>query len=227
MGNLLNPVFRQIASKGNNKTLYKSDALGELLLFFEGEDKFAIVRNRISQRLFELLAECCIPNHFLKSHGTREQKVVALEMLPFIVNGYFETTASMASRLNCSQGIKLKSYLLELEMKRHGEEEHPIIAKEHVLNFAWLSELEWEKLENNFRRVMDIIYGFFKAFGCTVSMLSLEFGRLYKDGAPFDIMLADELSLNKIKIIVDDMIDLTEQEVQIEVAKRLGILKRE
>ena len=226
MSNLLNPVFRQIAFKGKNKTLYKSDVVGELVLSFEGEDNFAIVRNRISQRLFQLLSECCVPNHFIKSYGTKEQKIIALEMLPFVVNGYFETTPYMASRLYCPQGIKLKNYLLELQLKNH-ETEHAIISKEHLINFEWVKEFEWEKIQSTFRRVMDIIYSFFKAFGCTVSTISMEFGRSYKDGLPCDILLADELNLKNIKMIVDDMIDLNEFELKNEVAKRLGILKYE
>ena len=225
MNNLLNPVFRQVAFKGNSKTLYRADANGEFVLAFEGEDnKLSMIRNRISQVIFELLSDCCVPNHYIRPHSVKEQKVVALEMLPFSVSMFISTNADIAQRLMCAQGMKLRSYLMELHLKQEGI---PVVSKEHIASFGWLNSGEWGKIELSSRRVVDIVYSFFKAFGCTVASISLEFGRMYKEGAVHDILLADEMSLKNIELTIDDMVDLTTEQVYIEVAKRLGILKYE
>lgn len=225
MNNLLNPVFRQVAFKGTNKILYRCDTPGEFILSFEGEDnRLCIVRNRISQIIFELLTDCYVANHYIRSHGTKEQKVVALEMLPFTTNIYMSTTEALSKRLHCSANMKLRNYLIELTLKSPS---HAVVSKDHIVSFDWLKQGEWEKIEQNSKRIMDIVYSFFKAFGCTVSALSLEFGRMYKDGAAQDILLADEMSLNNIQLSIDDMVGLSQTETSIEIAKRLGILKYE
>ncbi len=225
VNNLLNPVFRQIAFKGSNKTLYRADATGEFVLSFEGEDsKLCMIRNRISQIIFELLSDCGVANHYIKPHGMKEQKVVALEMLPFFVNVVGSTTDAVAKRLMCAPGMKLKNYLVELILKQN---DNPVVSKEHIVSFDWIKAGEWEKIELSARRSMDIIYSFFKAFGFTVSAVCLEFGRMYKDGLAHDILLADEMSLQNIQLSIDDMVGMTEIDTYVEVAKRLGILKYE
>lgn len=227
MSNVLNPAFRQVVFKGNNKTLYRSENDGEFVIAFEEENNnFAIIRNKTSQILFELLSDCGVSNHFVKSNGLKEQKVTALEMLPFVTTVYTSTTDDMAKRLDCGKGMKLKNYLLELKMKQSGRE-YPIISKDHVLSFDWISESELEKLSASANRVMDILYSFFKAFGCTISAIDLEFGRSYSNGIAKDIVLADELSVRNIKMLVDDMLLLQGHDLVIEIAKRLGILKYE
>lgn len=227
MSNLLNPVFRQVVFKGATKVLYKSDNHGEFILSYENVDnKFGIIRNKISQIVFELLGECGVSNHFIRSYGLKEQKVVALEMLPFLVNICATTTEDVATRLFCGQGMRLKNYLLEFKMKQQGKE-YPIISQEHIINFEWMNAQQLEKVKIYSNRAMDIVYSFFKAFGCIVSAIQLEFGRSYKDGQFHDVLLADEMSPKNIKLTVDDMIDLNEDEIYMEVAKRLGILKYE
>ncbi len=227
MSNLLSPIFRQTAYKGENKILYKSDSIGQFILSFDNADaKICMIRNKISQVIFELLSECGIPNHFLKAHGLKEQTVIALEMMPFVVNIHTSTNADIANRLYCQEGMKLKNYLIEFRMKVK-DKVYPVISKEHVVNFEWVNQVEAEKIVNMATRIMDVLYGFFRAYDCTVSSISLEFGRMYKDGVAQDILLADEMSPKNISFIPNDMLEVSNEDLYVELAKRFGILKYE
>lgn len=227
MSNLVNPAFRQVAFKGENKVLYKADGTGEFVLSFDSDNsKISIIRSRFSQIVFDLLTECAIPNHFLRAHGQKEQIVTALEMLPFIVNVHTSTNQDMSNRLYCAEGIKLRSSLLELKMRVQGKD-YPVISKEHAINFGWITEDDWQKIITSAYRTMDVLYGFFRAYDATITSISLEFGRRYKDGVAQGILLADEMSPKNISLIINDMIGVEEEEIYFEMAKRLGILKYE
>ena len=225
MSNVINPVFRQTAIKGRSKTFFKSDNLGQFILLFDAEDpKISLIRNRISQIVFELLTDCFIPNHFIKNHGLKEQVVSALEMLPFAINIHAFTDAAMATRLHCATGMRLKNYLIEIALK---DESNTLLSSEHVVGFEWLTKQECELVFNYSRRIMDIIYSFFKAFGIIVTSCKLEYGRGYVEGQMYDILLADEMSPKNISFMIPDMIEEDEKSLYIEIAKRLGIFKYE
>lgn len=229
--------------KGGNKILYKSEGTGEFILSFDDEDaKLCAISNKISQIIFELLTEAGVPNHFLKAHGQKEQVIVALEMLPFICNIHTATTGDMANRLSCASGMKLKKNLLELKLKRPNvsglrdhvnasksdrKREGSIISSEHVLNFEWVTKDEWQKIHTISLRIMDVLYGFFRALDCTINSIALEFGRMYKNGTVHDILLADEMTPRNISFSINDMLEIEPKEMYIELAKRLGVLKYE
>jgi len=227
VNNLLNPVFRQIALKGRTKVLYKGDEVGQFVLAFEDENMQAsIIRNKISHLIFELLGECGVSNHFIRQNGPKEQVVTALETLPFVVDIFTQTDADLAKRFHCQEGLKFKSYLAEVRVK-DSSKEYSLISKEHLLNFEWISLEESSKIFSVSHRVMDILYGFFRAYDCTVQSVRLEFGRSYKDGVATGVLLADEMSPKNINFVFNDTLDVSGEDLYFEVAKRLGILKCE
>lgn len=222
--NLINPAFRQVAIKGNNKILYKTEEKGVFTMSFEEDDEdIAILRSKITQLLFSLLSDCSISNHFISIAGLKELKVRALEPLPFIFKVYSFTNEELSKRLFCSSNIKLKKYLNEIHMKNTPSES--LISKDHVLTFGWLTLQEMEKMTLIANRVMDIFYGFFKAIGITITALNLEFGKVYESGKISDILIIDELSPKTMNFYIEGKLKASVQEACIEFSKRLGILK--
>lgn len=227
MNNLLNPVFRQVALRGRNKILYKGEQVGDFVLAFDDEDpQMSMIRNKISNMIFELLSECGVQNHFIKPHGIKEQTVVALEMLPFMVEMHSHTNADLAKRFHCQEGVRFKNYLMEIKIK-DAKQEYSLISQDHIINFEWVNNVESAKIVAVAHRVMDILYGFFRAYDCTLNSVRLEFGRRYVDGVAKDILIADEMSPKNLQFTFNDVCDLNENDLYIEMAKRLGILKYE
>lgn len=225
--NLVTPAFRQVAIKGINKVFYKSDEIGKFNLSFVDEDnKIAFIRNRVCTILWNLLSEANIANHFVKSTGPNEQMVHSLEMLPFFVEGYLLTDEKLSKRLGCSQGIKLKNHLIEVFLKNK-ENSNPIIGRDHLINFEWVNEKEWDQILNDTKRILDVFQGFFKAFGVSLVSVKVEFGRLYQNGNFLKLMAGDEMSLKNIQVSFDDMLDVGEEDTMLELAKRFDVLKND
>jgi phosphoribosylaminoimidazole-succinocarboxamide synthase len=217
MDNVLMPSFRQIAINGKNKTLFRGNNMGEFILMYQ--DPSAIVRNKMSQIVFNLLTDCFIPNHFIKEYGPKEQTVIALEMMPFIVGVHAFTNDQMARRLQCASGVRLRNYIVEISLK---DSPDVVISPDHVMGFEWIKQNEWNVIYDLSKRIMDILYGFFSALDVVVASVRLEFGRRYQGGSLIDIYLGDEMSWRNISFIIPDLLDA---DPMMEIARRMNVIR--
>lgn len=224
---LVMPVFRQSIIEGKNKILYKGAEIGNLILSFkDSSDKICVLRNKISSILWSLISDSGIKNHFVRQISIKEQVVNVVETFPFIMEIHSVTSAEFASRLGCSSGMNLKKGVTECKYKT-STKTYPLISRDHVLAFDWLTAQEWEEMMDSVKRANDILQGFFKALGMTIFSINMEFGKLYKDGGSFGISMCDELSPRTINFSIDDMLDATGDILYIECAKRFGILRED
>lgn len=229
MENILTPNFRQIAIKGKNKTFFRADALGEFVMFFEGDMLQTTLRNKVSQIIYELLNDYSISHHFVRANGQKEQVVSALEMIPFVLNISAYTTQSIVQQLRCSSGMRLKTYLIEMNLKNF---DMAFVSAEHVIAFEWITRQDWEFINETARRVMDIISAYFKAYDATVTNIKLEFGRSYKNGKVQGMVIGDELNFRNIEFFINNAPSLNpsdilqKEQLHREMAIRFGILDK-
>lgn len=225
--NIITKAFRNKISEGNSKIVYQSDVKGQFHLYFKESDSlndFGVLKKSISDIFFSLLTDCGINNHFIVSTGIREQKVVALEMLPFFFTVHAYATQSISQRFFIPNGTKLNNYLIEI-MVKNANGETPI-AREHIVNFNWLQNEKLDYIQTQALRVMDVFSGFFKALNITLFSVDLRFGKKYKqDAESFDCILGDEITLKNLKIRLNDSLTYDEKDTYFKLAERLSLLK--
>ena len=84
------------------------------------------------------------------------------------------TSAEFASRLGCSSGMNLKKGVTECKYKT-STKTYPLISRDHVLAFDWLTAQEWEEMMDSVKRANDILQGFFKALGMTIFSINSQY----------------------------------------------------
>lgn len=225
--NIVNPNFRKTVLRGKNKTLFKTEKRGVFSLYFEEENsKIAAINAKISKNFFELLSDYDIKHHFISENGIREHSIVALDMLPLIFSVYSYATPSISERFFLSEGKKLRSALIEVQIKNPNNKS--TISKEHAISFGLIDEKNWNYLTSTAKRVMDIFYAYFKALGLNLISINIEFGKRYKqDGESFEFYIADDFSFSNLNFSCDYMLDATEEMLFFELAKKLNLIKGE
>lgn len=224
--NIINQTFRKQMLEGKNKILYESDVKGNLNLYFKetgiGND-FGILKKNMSDILFSLLSNHGVNNHFITSCGIREQKVIALDMLPFIVTVNAFTTQLIAKRFSMPQEMRLPKYLIEMRIKNI-DKEFQYLSKDHVLDFQWLDRQSLDYIYEQSFRAMDILSGFFCALNMTLLSIDLRFGKQYiKDGEDFNCFIGDEMSLKNLDLRIDNAIIKEESDIYLKLSERLSL----
>ena len=161
----------------------------------------------------------------------REQLIDLVEIIPveFVVRNI--VTGSLTKRLGIEDGTKLNKPLVEFYYK-NDELGDPLVAREHICEFEWASDVELDYITEQCFRINDFLQGMFKGVGIKLVDFKLEFGKRKSDGK---IILADEISPDTCRLWDADTDkkldkdrfrkDLGEVvESYQEVARRLGIL---
>lgn len=221
--NILTPSFRNTVTEGKNKIIFQNEIKGQFDLFFKDDEEGSlsgIYRKNISDKLFVLLSECNIANHYLTSIGSREQKVIALDVLPFSITIYSFITDNLSKKFLLPVETKLKKNLLEMHMNNQFDY---VISKEHVLNFGWLDEDKLDAMMNDALRAMDVLSGYFKLINVSLFSVTFKFGKKYKnDGEDYDCLLTDELSLKNINLRFNDLLICSLKERYIKLSEKLS-----
>ncbi len=210
---------------------FKDDATAFNNLKKANIDGKGILNNRISEHLLKSLSEIGIKNHLIKRLNMREQLVELVNIIPieFVIRNI--ATGSLTKRLGIEEGTVLDYPLIEYCLKddKLGD---PIISREHILNFKWLSLIELDLINEQCLRINDYLQGLFRGIGIKLVDFKVEFGKTKSDET---IILADEISPDTCRLWdqeTDKKLDKDRfrkdlgniLEAYQEVARRLGIL---
>ena len=194
-------------------------------------DGKGILNNRISEHILSSLKSIGIKNHLLKRLNMREQLVESLNIIPieFIIRNI--ATGSLTKRLGIEEGTVLDYPLIEYYLKDDNLGD-PLISREHILNFKWLSEEDLNLINEQCLRINDFLQGMFRSIEIKLVDFKIEFGKTKSNER---IILADEISPDTCRLWdkkSDKKLDKDRFRNDLggvvdayqEVAKRLGIL---
>ena len=153
-----------------------------------------VINNRISEYIFTNLGQLGIKTHLVKRLNMREQLIKKAEIIPieFIVRNI--STGSLSKRLGIHEGTILKKPLLEYCLK-NDELGDPLVSKEHILAFEWVSEDDLNYINQTSLRINDLLSGLFRAVGIKLIDFKIEYGKIWnEDKTKKEIILADEIS---------------------------------
>ena len=234
--------------EGKAKILYEGPEKGTAIQHFKDDatafnnqkksivEGKGVLNNRISEHILNNLNQIGIPTHLVKRLNMREQLVRLVEIYPieFIVRNI--ATGSLTKRLGIADGTVLSKPLLEYSYK-NDELGDPVVAKEHIYEFGWLSAMELDLINDYCLRINDFMQGMFRAVGIKLVDFKLEFGKAKIEGKT-QILLADEISPDTCRlwdISSEKKLDKDRFRKDLgniiqayqEVARRLGIIHEE
>ena len=216
--NLVIQHFKDDATAFNNQKKANLDGKG-------------ILNNRISEYILSSLKDVGIENHLIKRLNMREQLIDLVDIFPieFVIRNI--ATGSLTKRIGIEEGTVLDFPLIEYCLKSD-ELGDPIISREHIINFKWLTSDELDFVNKQCFRINDFLQGMFKGVDIKLVDFKIEFGKRKSDN---EIILADEISPDSCRLwdqetekkldkdrFRKDLGDIIE--AYQEVAKRLGIL---
>src|SRR6185503_5129383 len=186
--------------EGKAKILYETDKEDELIQYFK-DDATAfnaqkkgtvqgkgIMNNKISTKIFEFLGTQGIPTHFIKNIDDREMLVKRVQIVQVEVIVRNRAAGSLCRLLGLTEGLVLKSPVLEFCFKRDDLGD-PLINEDHIHALDLANSDEIAKIKKYTMQINDLMSRFFKNLNLELIDFKLEFGR-YKG----DIILADEIS---------------------------------
>jgi len=232
--------------EGKAKVLYEGPEPGTLVVHFKDDatafngEKFEVIEgkgvlnNRISEFIFQRLADMGIPTHFIKRLNMREQLVKKVEIIPLEVIVRNIAAGSLAKRLGLKEGEKLPRAIVEFCYKDDALGD-PLVTEDQINAFGWASPQEMDDMIHLALRTNDIMSGMFAAIGIRLVDFKLEFGREYAPDGMVRTVLADEISPDSCRLWdmkTDEKLDKDRfrrdlgglVDAYTEVARRLGII---
>ena len=234
--------------EGKAKILYEGPEKGTAIQHFKDDatafnnqkksivEGKGVLNNRISEHILNNINQIGIPTHLIKRLNMREQLIKLVEIIPieFIVRNI--ATGSLSKRLGISDGTVLSKPLLEYCYK-NDDLGDPIVAKEHIYEFNWMTAAELELIDSYTLRINDFMQGMFRGVGIKLVDFKLEFGKINEEGKK-KIILADEISPDTCRlwdIVSEKKLDKDRFRKDLgniiqayqEVARRLGIMHEE
>ncbi|MFA5146660.1 MAG: phosphoribosylaminoimidazolesuccinocarboxamide synthase [Candidatus Omnitrophota bacterium] len=147
-----------------------------------------VVNNKLSEKIFTLLAKDGIPTHFVKRLNDRDMLVKRVKIVPVEVTIRNIVAGGMAKLLGLEEGIVLKEPVLEYHYKEDKLHD-PLINDYHIAALGIATRKEMDAIKKYSFRINDALRNFFDSKGLTLVDFKLEFG-LYKG----KVTLADEIS---------------------------------
>ncbi len=236
---------RRRVYEGKAKILYEGPEPGTLIQHFKDDatafnkkkhdviEGKGVLNNRISEYIFEHLAEIGVSTHFIKRLNMREQLIREVEIVPIEVVVRNVAAGSLAKRLGLDEGTQLPRSIIEFYYKSD-ELDDPMVSEEHITAFGWANPQEIDEMMALALRVNDFLTGLFLGIGIRLVDFKVEFGRLFENDI-MRIVLADEISPDCCRLWDIDTEDKLDKdrfrqdmggliEAYQEVARRLGIL---
>ncbi len=232
--------------EGKAKVLFEGPEPGTIVQYFK-DDATAfnnkkkgtitgkgVLNNRISEYLMMRLEEIGIPTHFVRRLNMREQLVKEVEIIPIEVVVRNIAAGSISTRFNIPEGTRLPRSIVEYYYK-NDEFNDPMVSEEHITGFGWAAIHEIDEMLNMSLRINDYLTGLFLGIGIKLVDFKIEFGRLYHENGDVQVVLADELSPDNMRLWdfkTNEKMDKDRfrrdlgriEEAYQEVARRLGIL---
>ena len=196
--------------EGKAKILYEGPEPGTLVQHFKDDatafnaekhevfEGKGVLNHRISEYIFQRLADIGIPTHFIKSLNMREQLVREAEIIPLEVVVRNVAAGSLVKRLGLTEGDTLPRPLVEFYYKDDALGD-PLISEDHIAVFGWAGPQEMDEIVAMALRINDFMSGLFQGVGIKLVDFKLEFGRIW-EGEVQRIVLADEISPDSCRL---------------------------
>lgn len=179
---------RVLIYEGSKKLIYAGPDSNTLIMHFLKEDDNDSWRNKISEVIWQYLKSVGIENHFLHTLNIREQLVSSVNVFPVFLRIHNVSQEDLLNRLGVEIGTTFTNPLLEWHLKSKYLND-PLISREHIKYFNWLSEEQLNSVYKLATRTNDVLMALFYYAGMKPSLVELHFG--VKDG---QIILVGELS---------------------------------
>ena len=186
--------------EGKAKIIYKTNDPDLYIAYFKDDatafnnqkrgtilDK-GIVNNSISSRLFQLLSQNKIQNHFVEKLSDREMLIKKLNMLPLEVIVRNVAAGSFAKRYGKEEGLVLSRPLLEFCLKDDSLGD-PFLNDDAALILGLCNQQQLLTIRNYALMINTCLSQFFDSMGIRLIDFKLEFG-LFKG----DVLLGDEVT---------------------------------
>ncbi len=147
-----------------------------------------VVNNKISTRLFQVLAAAGIPSHFIQEINDREMLARRVNIIMIEVVLRNRATGSIIKRLGIEEGISISPPLVEFFYKNDSLGD-PLISEDHIRLLKLATPPQVAELRNQALKINDVLLPFFQKRGMMLVDFKLEFG-LWNG----QIILADEIS---------------------------------
>lgn len=184
---------------GTFRVYYKDDATA-----FNGQKRAQIggkgvVNNKISSQLFRYLGAHGIPTHFLAELSDREMLVKQVEIVPLEVIVRNRTAGTFSKRYGVEEGVALRRPLVEFSLKNDGLGD-PLIYDDAALSLGLVSETELARIKELALRVNGLLQDYFAQRSLELVDFKLEFGRSLSPEGQGEILLADEISPDTMRL---------------------------
>ncbi|MCK5540485.1 MAG: phosphoribosylaminoimidazolesuccinocarboxamide synthase [Deltaproteobacteria bacterium] len=190
---------REQLYEGKAKIIYATDDPDMNILYFKDDatafngakkgtilDK-GVINNRVSAKLFQMLAEKGIESHFVEQLSDREMlaKKVDIILVEVVVRNYI--AGSLAKRMGRSEGEKLPETIVEYYYKDDALND-PMINRDHVLVFNLATAEQIDTIRVTALKVNQALSEYLFERDILLVDFKLEFGTYHGR-----ILLADEI----------------------------------
>lgn len=195
-------VKRKFLYEGKAKKIFRTDEPGLYLVeykddatAFDGRKKGtitgkAVVNNRVSAHLFQLLTQHGIPNHFVERVGDREMLVRGARVFALEVVVRNIAAGSLSRRLGLDEGFRLPGPVVETYYKNDALHD-PLINDDHIRVLGLAAPDEVEAMRSLALQVNTVLTRYLADRGIDLVDFKLEFGRSESEGR---LLVVDEIS---------------------------------
>ncbi len=195
----------ELIHSGKAKSVYEWDEDHVLVEFrddltaFDAEKKASragkgMVNNQISAKMFNLLTEHGIENHFVRTISDTEMicKKVDIVMLEVIVRNY--ATGSLVRRYPFEDGMQLDHPIVNMDLKNDAYHD-PLVNTDIALALGVANLQEQRQMREMGLRVNEVLVPYFEELGLILVDFKIEVGR-YKGR----LIVADEISPDTMRL---------------------------
>ena len=190
---------REKLYEGKAKIIYATDDPDKNILYFKDDatafngakkgtilDK-GVINNKVSAKLFQMLAEKGIESHFIEKLSDREMlaKKVDIMLVEVVVRNYI--AGSLAKRMGRSEGEKLPETIVEYYYKDDALND-PMINRDHVLVFNIATAEQIDAARVTALKVNQVLSEYLLERDILLVDFKLEFGNYHGQ-----MLLADEI----------------------------------
>ncbi|HDS17238.1 MAG TPA: phosphoribosylaminoimidazolesuccinocarboxamide synthase [Proteobacteria bacterium] len=190
---------REKLYEGKAKIIYATDDPDKNILYFKDDatafngakkgtilDK-GVINNRVSAKLFTLLAENGVQSHFISRFSDREMLARKVDIVPVevVIRNY--VAGSLAKRMGRKEGERLPQPIVEFYYKDDALND-PMINRDHILVFGLTTAAQIDQIRETALKVNRILSDYLLSRDLLLVDFKLEFGS-WQGG----ILLADEI----------------------------------
>ena len=191
---------KTIHHDGKTKCIYNTDVDDQVIIEFKDADskfdgekkaKFknkSVLRNTISNSLFEFLEGYNIPTHYNRKIDDRQMLVRKLRMIPIYVIIRNVAAGTLCDRFKIEKGTILKYPVIEYYLK-DDKLNNPMILESHAYAFEYAAPEEMKYISRMTSKINAVLKSFLERRKIKLIDYKLEFGR-YKN----NLYLADEIT---------------------------------